>query len=341
MTLASAPEETRSWIAERTAGAPPGPSSRPRRPVRDAAENRLPSLSAPFATDLTSHAASNVSDTRAHEDTAARPRDARMFSARREAGAGGQWPPLGRLPDRVTAFRSILGCRVFSETLVKQRKVTFTPTTRGAMRPPAPEGPPGAPPPGYQMMYLMPDGRMMPAHGMPPAMMMGSPHGAPPRPPMHAPGWGAPPPAWGAAPGQPWGAQHPPPQQHFQPYPGVPPAPAAFGRAPAAPRSGRRLPPAARIAGAGPADAEFPRGRRRCGARSWSARGIHRRPTTSGELFQHSDEHSRFLRPRPRRRPRVGGGFGRGRADAEIEKGQERLESVETRRRRRHLPDGG
>jgi hypothetical protein len=60
------------------------------------------------------------------------------------------------------------------------------------------------------------------------------------------------------------------------------------------------------------------------------------RPPASS--FSVPDEHSRFLRPRPRRRPSVGGGFGRGRADAEIEKGQERLESVETRRRRRHLP---
>ena len=85
------------------------------------------------------------------------------------------------------------------------------------------------------MMYLMPDGRMMPAHGMPPAMMMGSPHGAPPRPPMQAPGWGAPPPTWGAAPGQPWGTQHPPHQQHFQPYPGVPP--------PRPPPSGAHQPP--------------------------------------------------------------------------------------------------
>jgi hypothetical protein len=192
------------------------------------------------------------------------------------------------------------------------------------------------------MMYLMPDGRMMPAHGMPPAMMMGSPHGAPPRPPMQAPGWGR-------ASADLGGRARPAVGHATSSAPAAlpalsrraPPAPAAFGRAPAAPPAvGGASPPAARIPGAGPADTEFPRGRRRCGARSWSARGIQRRPATSGELFQRADEHSRFLRPRPRRRPRVGGGFGRGRAD-EIEKGQERLESVETRRRRRHLSDGG
>jgi hypothetical protein len=210
------------------------------------------------------------------------------------------------------------------------------------MRPPAPEGPPGAPPPGYQMMYLMPDGRMMPAHGMPPAMMMGSPHGAPPRPPMQAPGWAAPPPTWGAAPGQPWGTQHPPHQQHFQPYPGVPPPrpPPSGAHQPPPPAVGASASPA-RIAGAGPADTEFLRGRRGDGARPWNARGFERRHETSGDDFWSSSDHIRALRPRPRRRPRVVVGGGRERLGAEIRQGQERLAIEKPPGQRRDLPDGG
>ena len=115
--------------------------------------------------------------------------------------------------------------------------------------------PPGAPPPppqGYQMMYLMPDGRMMPA-GQP--MMMYAPQ-------AHAQPWGAPPSAPGAmpwtgvapAPAASWAAQTAAHQQqaHQRALPpqrappwrvgGAAPAPPPPPAAPAPPPDASRLP---------------------------------------------------------------------------------------------------
>ena len=109
---------------------------------------------------------------------------------------------------------------------------------------PDPGGAPGPPPPGYQMMYLMPDGRMMPAHPMgAPHVMMGAPHpGAPP--PMHTPGWGAPEPNWGGTPGAGWA---PTPGSHLQHNFGhqlpPPPPPPGLHQHPQPPWRAARPPP--------------------------------------------------------------------------------------------------
>lgn len=117
---------------------------------------------------------------------------------------------------------------------------------------------------------------------------------------------------------------------------------AAVGRAPAAPAPVGASASPARIAGAGPADTEFLRGRRGDGARAWNARGFERRHETSGDDFWCSSEHIRDLRPRPRRRPRVVVGGGRERnPKSEIRQGQERLAIEKPPGQRRDLPDGG
>ena len=116
---------------------------------------------------------------------------------------------------------------------------------------------------------------------------------------------------------------------------------AAVGRAPAAPAPVGASASPARIAGAGPADTEFLRGRPGGVARAWNARGFERRHKTSVDDYWCSDEHIRALRPRPRRRPRVVVGGGRERLGAEIRQGQERLAIEKRPGQRRDLPDGG